>query len=962
MSNGTVNKPIDTTAQFETARKAFIAKLTAADKSFTKIFETDKDKIVITDDLLIEDKDGKAVKAREKLKSLQAASKKILGKLQNREFTVAIVGLENSGKSSLGNALIELMALPEYRERCTYTTTEIRASENPTENFAEVHFYTYDEFNNNFRQMLEVAEYPNAQIVDFKKMSLQAFNTHWQSIKQNKPALFDAHDKKTAEDIRIILQNKNTITNLLVGPKMLPFGEQYLNDNNIVNAFKIFITGIINVETIEKYEEVNGQKKKVKIDKITRDSHPYAVKKVVIRSAQFSAMKDIVLYDVPGFNSPTEMHQAQTKKMLQEADAIIFVTNVIENPNLDQAQLTMLSKDENKDTYGIELKKKSFVFGNKIDRANSPIEANSNLETLRTEAVHEKRITREGCVIGGSARAYLESIGLIKIPPPDPNNNLEADRSSKEVLDAWNLSYGVKELRDKIQEYYDHDRFEVLKARAEKILSDMRSILQKLLKEYDAPDTKLDENTRLAMKIAMEKQGYLPKFIEAAHSLTMEHTNKISGERPFTNALREELNNIYPLSATEDIKKIIADVEHKPNINLGGIYQTIRVDERVREKLGVLFLKNIVTSAAKFTDEKQQELRSKLVDKFLEVLGNEKDPNYEFALKKSVNELFDKMLISGCAECNFHSLVERFVMTLIDALITQPFASAERFKYVNGALRELVSLSVYYNMPTDETNQNSLQFENLISDGDIFFARILAHENLPVEETVEDSNEAFLRSFFMDNIRNINKGNNPLVIQDLPLNKWASFIRINDRQNVANGLNQLFNMNYWGNYPAEQKLSRIEQFFNAYAQQNANRPQDAPTNTSTTVSSERVRQTGTLPNFLDAIQRHANSKRMDSKEDMIKLLDEDIEILRDITKKSVLNAIGLERAFNSVIIKNVALICTQLENPENEVCQKWLSNNVEKLVPKQFSAIIAESKLRAKRRAIAGAIKDLLNE
>lgn len=961
MSDGTDDNQANGTLQFELERQDFIAKLTAADESFTKIFETDSDKLVITEDLRMVETDSgefvllcdalengrkKSFKVREKLKALQEASKKIRDKLDKREFTVAIVGLENSGKSSLGNALIDLMALPEYRERCTYTTTEIRASKTNVSS-AEVYFYTYEEFNAIFRQMLGVVGYPTAANADFMTMGVQAFNGHWQNVKINNPTLYDAHDKNVAEDIRMILQKKNTIQPLLVQDKQT-FDEHFLIDSNIVNDFKKFITGITKVE-----KTVND------VEAITRDAHPYAVKKVIIRSAQLGNMKDIILYDVPGFNSPTEMHQAQTKKMLLEADAILFVTNVIENPNLSQMQLGILRSDQNKDTYGIALKEKSFVFGNKIDCANDKGVADSNLETLQREAV-EKGITRPGCIVGGSARAYLEDIGLIKIPPPNPNapnKNAQTTKSSKEVLDNWRLTYGVKELRDKIQEYYDRNRFKVLKASAEKILNDTRLILQALLKEYDRSDTKLDETTKLAVEIVMEKQGCLPKFIKAAHSLTMEHTAKIFSERPFTNALRDELNNIYPLSETEDIKRIITEVEHKPNMNLGGIYQTIRIDERVREKIGVLFLRNIVTSAAKFTDEKQQELRDKLTDKFLEIMGSEKNTAYETALKKSVNELFDHMLIKGCAECNFHSLVERFVMTLIDVLITQPFASAERFRYVKGALRELVSLSVYYNMPSDEANQNTLQFENLINNGDVFFARILAHENLPVNETTTDNNETFLRNFFMNNVQRINRGDYPLDIETLPLVRWAGFIRIDDRPNIVNDLKKQFDNAYWEKYPADQKLYRIEQAFNVYEQRNANRPPD----TLPIVTSEHVKKTSTLLTFLDVIKKQAESKRMDSKEDMINLLDDDIKILRDITEKSVLNAIGLERAFNSVVIKNVSLICTQIEDSENnQICQNWIRDNVEKLVPTRFSDIITKSQLREKSRAIVASIKKLL--
>ncbi len=75
-------------------------------------------------------------------------------------------------------------------------------------------------------------------------------------------------------------------------------------------------------------------------------------------------------------------------------------------------------------------------------------------------------------------------------------------------------------------------------------------------------------------------------------------------------------------------------------------------------------------------------------------MGVEATTTYKTELNDSVNKLFDEMLVKGGAECNFNSLVERFVMTLIQTLITQPFATDERVNKVKEALDELVSLSV----------------------------------------------------------------------------------------------------------------------------------------------------------------------------------------------------------------------------------------------------------------------------
>ena len=51
---------------------------------------------------------------------------------------------------------LKLMVLPEYTERCTYTTTEIRAGKN---DIGKIVFYNADEFNNDFISMLKALKY-----------------------------------------------------------------------------------------------------------------------------------------------------------------------------------------------------------------------------------------------------------------------------------------------------------------------------------------------------------------------------------------------------------------------------------------------------------------------------------------------------------------------------------------------------------------------------------------------------------------------------------------------------------------------------------------------------------------------------------------------------------------------------------------------------------------------------------
>ena len=102
---------------------------------------------------------------------------------------------------------------------------------------------------------------------------------------------------------------------------------------------------------------------------------------------------------------------------------------------------------------------------------------------------------------------------------------------------------------------------------------------------------------------------------------------------------------------------------------------------------------------------------------------------------------------------------------------------------------------------------------------------------------------------------------------------------------------------------------------------------------------------------------------MNGKEDMIATLDADILILRDITAKAVINAIGLERAFNSVITKNVNLINRHLQEREgNAAYRLWIRNNAAKLMPSHFEQIIEQGAVRENKKAIVNAVRNLLSK
>ena len=894
---------------WEKSKQDFIDKLSQADRTFSEIFKVDSESLVIQG------------AEREELARLQAANKKVLAKLQSREFTVAIVGLEKAGKSTLGNALIKSMVLPEYAERCTYTTTEIRSGDTDV---AEIYFYSREEFNKNFRRMLNDVKYPDA--VDFFTMTYEAFDRYWKAVETDpdQRGIFMVHNGTTAEDIKAMLEGKNKILPLL-GHAPLKFGAEYWTGGDEFNDFKVYITGMSG-------KNPDGS--------VIRQPHPYAVKNVIIRSTQLAEMSHLVLYDVPGFDSPTELHKRQTEEMLKTTDAIILVTNVGDRPNLTGTQLDMLRKGQDAD--GIKLSAKAFVFGNKIDRASDATTAQNNLAALTNESVNKYQIALASHIVGGSARAYLEREGLI------------AGDVAKKVIDEWQLPNGdgVGVLHKKMQDYYDNDRFEVLKRRAESTLTKTKEVLDNLLERYSSGELNY---TDVSAEILMDIQSKLPLFIREANKITQQHTRQILSGTTFTSALQSDIEKIYPLSAAQE--DLIQDVEYSLAIDPDGIYPTNAVNANVRDKLGKIFVENIVKSASQLTIQKQDTLRQALVESFLQIMGTEPDTPNKAELEASVNKLFDKMLIKEGSDCNFNALVERFVTTLIQTLITMPFAEDDRLAKVKATLPELISLSVYYNMPTSRGAQNISQLDNIGKNGVNFFSKILVHESVDVSTAPKPNNsksatanENFLRGVFEDFAEEM-----LIDVKNLPLEKWARLItdaginlvdmqsdpKIKGKDKFGNRLENLFNVN-WQGLSAAQRTQAIENLINSYAKK-----------TTPTAAAD-----DTLLN-LDELHEFARKvKRMQSKDDMISTLDADIEILRDITAKAVINAIGLERAFISVVTKNVELIREHLQASEGaKEFRAWIRNNAAKMMPSQFAQIIEQGAIRENRKAIVNSIK-----
>jgi len=851
-------------------------------KFITKLDETDR----IFEEITSKDPNGMVIpfgNERNELERLRKRNQKVLTKLRTREFTVAVVGLEKAGKSTLGNALLKRNILPEYTERCTYTTTKICAG---NEDCGKIFFYSKEQFKNNFADTLKnILKYPQA--VDFDTMDLTAFNRWWETIADKNPDLYEKHNTRTAEDIKTMLKDRNIIRGLLGQKPNEFFGDELEGED-----FKIFITGIIG-------KNADGS--------AIRSAHPYAVEKVIIESANLGEMKDIVLYDVPGFNSPTELHEKQTLEMLREADAIILVTNVGVNPNLDRSQLGILRSG--RDEENIPLSDKAFIFGNQIDRATNSEIAKRNAAVLRKESV-ENRIAKEHHIFFGAAKAYLESLGI-----ESSDELLKGSTASRDKMDEWNMPYGIDELWESMKDYYNNDRFEVLKRRAENTIADARKFLDDILKKYESAKWQPIET---GGEYYLKTLRNLKEFKIAAYGIAKEHNNRIEDKEPFSNMIRENIEKFFP---TQDANsELLAKIERSGNIEGRGPLQLTRIDALFREALQQEFLRNLIEKTAEATEKEEQEIYSEIIAKFLEVMGMPTNSPYKEELTASVKELFNSLWIKNAEKCRFNSLVERFTSRLLEVLISRPFGSSERFQQVAESFPEFRSLAIYYESYENSPNAVHSDGEDRYTD---FFTKIFLHDNVSASMEIKSR----LENFFKANKDAICAGLS-FAVEVLPFGKWAKMllragIKANEiPKELQNKLQGTFYRNDWQSLTRDERINRLSDTIDTYSKSKSDFSGD--------VTIEKLRK------------MHELSRQMEisTEEKMLKLLNEDIEILRNFTLEAIIYAIGLERAFVSVMTKNINIIRKDEETPEGaELFDKWIMDNIRKIKEDEFRGL-----------------------
>lgn len=580
----------------------------------------------------------------DKLRSISDKNDKYRKKIESNEFEIAIVGLEKAGKSTFANALIESNVLPSAPERCTFTSTCLISGSDK----ARVDFYNASEFDEIFQELLKEIEYPDAEKQSFKSLNAETFENYFSKLETSNPNLYKNHVGKTDQEIKDILKGRDKLT--LTGNTKEFTGDELEND-----IFQSYIKG-----------ENKGDD----------TSKPRSVKKIVIESSKLRQLDTAVIYDVPGFDSPTKIHIRQTEERLKLADAIILVTNVGRNPSIQGTSLNVINK--NTDADGIPLKDKLFVFGNQLDLANNETEAAGNREILAKD-VEKYKIGERKRVFAGSALKYL----------------VEKNLRPEKFESKFPVESGIDDIRAELIRYYETERFDILKRKIDLNKSTLQSLFNEVLKTAELKeDPNFSDNEK--GRITRETYKLIEKTLkDNLNNFKYKLKSAIWEEKYFANKFRKSVEdcNYFEQIDEEFIEK--AKIAASDSLTTESLCE--RINQDVRENLHKKFLKDFSILIQKLTNDKSKEIEIILLREFtVSILGGDNSPLFsevEAESKKVIEKITANIAHN---EDRFAYLIERFSRDIFDILILNPLISNDRANKFKKSEKEFLYLNNFY--------------------------------------------------------------------------------------------------------------------------------------------------------------------------------------------------------------------------------------------------------------------------
>ena len=353
-------------------------------------------------------------------------AKKLMHRLQNGEFRIAVVGLEKAGKSTFVNAWLGSDLLPAKTARCTFTTTQIYSVQDQDE------------------QRLETLPKTEAQ-----------YQAYQADLRKQAQSGDKSAEQKAENDLKVMELHNGTL-------------REIINEGKKTYSFS-------------RLEEIKTNLSRYVAD----ERYAHAMQEARLYTSQLAAVDGVVFYDVPGLDSGLAKHIEESKEMLADCDAIILVQR--RDIDLKAHEQDLIKFGADGDPY-LTLADKLFVFWGQVDLQPSKEVLQDNwqqlLEKWEAVGIPERRI------VSGSAGAHLVLQGFEIAQVGTLEQTLHKMKSLTGLTLHEDLKHatGISELQNLIQNYLDNERTALLKKRCDGMIGDIlktaRDIYQTVVAVY----------------------------------------------------------------------------------------------------------------------------------------------------------------------------------------------------------------------------------------------------------------------------------------------------------------------------------------------------------------------------------------------------------------------------------------------------------------------------------------------
>lgn len=585
---------------------------------------------------------------------------KIKLKLEREEMELAIVGMEGTGKSSFGNALAELEVFPhQSTNRCTYTPTELRYSDFIS---GEIFFYSMEEMEEKLQDYKKILDLPE-EIRYYKEQDRITVKNEIENLLK---------DKKRSTEVNTTLED--FLDNLEAMEKHKDYignSSQKLNESQInnIDSYKEYVT-----------------------DKILSRT----VKKIVIFTSR--CIKNTVIYDVPGFNSPSKIHREQTLEKLKEADAVVFLRDFsMDRADFDLTQISIF--DEYSPEDDINLREKVFIFANKIDRTPSISVFEKNKKTLEDEISKYLKLTKyKERIFYGSSHAFLEEKCII-------SGNKAIDELKK-----LKLENEIDKLKFAFKAFFEEECFNLLSRKVKISINNIIKVVDSVLdnnKSFlnSADDT--DSFERSKQKERSEKREKIKKDI---HKRISDIKGKLQSEcstKDLEKTMKAKIENIFKDVTPEKLKETKDSLDPTYSMSV----PPDKINHFQREKINAEYKIEFYRMVSQIFMEKITEKEKNISAEITEIVLPDKNiywDNLKVEFFKYIDEKTSKL-----NEKSILTLAKRFCSNVFDILIAHPINSNDRETEIKNSLDNILMLVIYAHDPAE-----FLSWLTGIKDGD----------------------------------------------------------------------------------------------------------------------------------------------------------------------------------------------------------------------------------------------------